>query len=128
METTEQTEEQIIPESKNKIFTTKTERKEEKGKTNKTATPQKWSDMDQEETTHSIRVDGVKLRNNSISTDEREIITGHGDNSTQDVTQEEIGNDNEVTRPIQTKKKKQRTESYKVPEGYESRNTRSKKM
>jgi hypothetical protein len=92
----------------NKTYTANTERKEEKGKTNR-HTSQKWSDMDQEETTHSIRVDGIKLRNNSISTDEREIIAGHGDNPIPDVTHEETGIDNEVPRPIQKKKNKEPT-------------------
>jgi hypothetical protein len=32
-------------------------------KSKKPLIPQKWSDMEQEEKTHSIRIDGIKLRN-----------------------------------------------------------------
>jgi hypothetical protein len=55
----------------NKKKKKKKERKGEKDIIAKSIIPKKWSEMEQEETTHSVRVDGIKLRNRTTQGEER---------------------------------------------------------
>ena len=72
METNYQQEQQVNIDHKN--IPDKQKKKERKGDKDIIATsiiPKKWSEMEQEETTHSVRVDGMKLRNRTTQGEER---------------------------------------------------------
>jgi hypothetical protein len=118
MDTNDPQEQQDSIDHKNITEKREKESKGDKNNGTKSTIPKKWSEMEQEETTHSVRVDGVKLRNRTTPGEEREIITGQGDQHTLNTTNTE--NDNTGTRPIHVKKK-ETTNGERNIDGWERR-------
>jgi hypothetical protein len=84
------------------------------------------NDSDQEETIHSIRIEGIKMKKRITLAEEREIITGSGEDFPPIVSQHE--DEPYKPRPANVKKKKQRLDIEQSVGNKESRITRSKKM
>jgi hypothetical protein len=82
--------------------------------------------VEQEESTHNIRIDGIKMRNQTEAADETETITGTRDDfpPLTPLTDEE----QEMIRPPHVRKKKQQTDVELIAERRESRSTWNRKL